>query len=450
MKIYIDTLGCPKNINDTQHACGLLMAAGHVFVEQPEKADVVIVNTCGFIQDAQKESIFRILELAQIKKPEAFLIVSGCLSMRFGEELYYEMEEVDLFIGVNDYQQLPDLLINLKKGKRKVVRNPQPSKFMDYRHRKIGETPYSMTLRVSEGCDNRCTYCVIPEIRGFFRSRPKEEVLEEARFLAQKGCKELILIAQDVTLYGMDLYGSLQLPELLRELCHISGIRWVRLMYCYEDRITEELMDVMASEPKICPYIDMPIQHLSDKILKKMARRSTRESIGRTIQSLRKKIPEIHIRTTLITGFPGESEEDFQHLLDGIRKLKFERLGVFAYSQEENTPAGDMNNQVPEEEKEARKEALMRQQLEISLKHNQEKVGKTLEVLVEGQEEDSTYYGRTVFDAPDIDNSVLFSSEKCLQPGDFVFVSIQDAFDYDLVGIHNPDMTGGNDHEFTQ
>jgi ribosomal protein S12 methylthiotransferase len=450
MKIFMDTLGCPKNMNDTQHACGLLMAAGHVFVENPGTADVVIVNTCGFIQDAKRESVYRILELAQEKKKEAFLVVTGCLSMRYSEELYQEIAEVDLLVGVNDYIQLPRFISELKKGQRRIYCTSEPAEFMSYECRSMESASYSMTLRISEGCDNHCTYCVIPQIRGSFRSRPMEEILSEANYFAEKGCREFILIAQDVTLYGSDLYNQIKLPELLKKLCQIPKIKWIRLMYCYEDRITDELLEVMASEPKICPYIDMPIQHLADGVLRRMHRRSTLASIQNTVRRLREKVPNIHIRTTLITGFPGESEEDFQTLLKGVEELKFERLGVFAYSQEESTPAGKMDGQIPEEEREARKEAVMRKQLEISRIHNQAKIGKTLEVLIEGTEGNETYYGRSCFDAPEIDNSVLITSSKFLHPGDFVHVLIEDAFDYDLVGRYISHSTGGTIHEFTK
>ena len=300
--------------------------------------------------------------------------------------------------------------------------------------RLLGENPYSSTLKIAEGCDNRCAYCVIPDIRGHFRSKRREDILKEAEFLAEKGCKELILIAQDVTLYGVDLYGRQELPALLRDLCRIDGIKWIRLMYCYEDRITDELIEVMAAEEKICDYIDIPIQHSADGVLKAMRRRSTESSIRDTIARLRKAIPDIHIRTTLITGFPGETEEDFEKLLDFVGEMKFARLGVFAYSQEENTPAGEMENQIPQEIKEQRAETIMRRQLDISLESNREKIGKTLEVLVEERDADGSYIGRTRYDAPEIDNSVIFSSTRKLEPGTMVNVLIEDAFDYDLTG----------------
>ena len=436
MKIYFDTLGCPKNMNDTEHACGLLEAAGNLLVESPQEADVVIVNTCGFINDAKRESIDRIFELTAIKKPNGIMVVTGCLSMRYGEDLFESMEEVDIFLGVNDYQHLPQILADYKKGHRKKYLNPQPDDFLSYNTRKLQPGFYSATLRIAEGCDNHCTYCVIPEIRGHFRSRARAEILEEALWLSQNGCKELMLIAQDVTLYGQDIYGTIKLPDLLRDLCKIDGIEWIRLMYCYEDRISPDLITVMAEEEKICKYIDLPIQHLSDPVLKAMKRRSTELSIVQTIENLRQKIPNIHIRTTLITGFPGETQEDHDILLEGVRRLKFERLGVFAYSQEENTPAGERQDQIPEQEKNDRLDQIMRAQLEVSLESNRKKIGTSLKVLVEVQEEDGSYYGRTEYDAPEIDNGVLFTSNVKLEPGDFAQVTITDAFDYDLVGTY--------------
>ena len=437
-------------MNDTEHACGLLEAAGNILVETPEMADVVLVNTCGFINDAKKESIDRILDLATIKSPDAILVVTGCLSMRYGEELFESMEEVDIFLGVNDYNNLAQILKDYKKGDRKKYLNQTPDDFLSYKDRKLAPGFYTATLRIAEGCDNHCTYCVIPEIRGHFRSRPMEEIISEAQWLGESGCKEIILIAQDVTLYGQDIYGTIKLPELLKSLCKIDGIEWVRLMYCYEDRITPELISVMAEEKKICKYIDLPIQHLSDSVLGAMKRRSTESSIIKVVGTLRKTIPDIHIRTTIITGFPGETQEDHDLLLDGIRRLQFERLGVFAYSQEENTPAGEREDQISEQEKNDRLDQIMRVQLEVSLELNQKKIGSTLKVLVENLEEDGTYYGRSQYDAPEIDNGVLFTSQEKLKPGDFALVNIIDAFDYDLVGIHVPAPEGGNKDELTQ
>ena len=433
MKIFIETLGGPKNFNDTQVAKGFLIDANHKIAQTPEEADVIMINTCGFINDAKKESIERIFDFCEYKAAGKKIVVSGCLAKRYADELFEEMPEVDCFIGVNEYEQLPEILENLDK-RQKVVTECFAD-VLPRMERKLDDNPFSSTLKIAEGCNNRCAYCVIPSIRGEYRSKKIEDILDEAQELAQAGCKELILIAQDVTNYGIDLYGQYKLSELLRQLCRIDGIEWIRLMYCYEDRITDELIDVMASEPKICKYIDIPIQHASDAVLKAMRRRSTESSIENTIERLRKKIPDIHIRTTFIVGFPGETDEDYEKLYAFVDKMRFARLGVFAYSQEENTPAGEMENQIDEDVKEERLDGIMRRQLDISLELNKEKIGQTLEVLVEEQDEDGSWLGRSRYDAPEIDNSVIFTSNGSLKPGDIVNVRINDAFDYDLVGV---------------
>ncbi len=433
MKIFIETLGCPKNFNDTQVAKGFLIDANHKIAQTPEEADVIMINTCGFINDAKKESIERIFDFCEYKAAGKKIVVSGCLSKRYADELFEEMPEVDCFIGVNEYEQLPEILENLDK-RQKVVTECFAD-VLPRMERKLDDNPFSSTLKIAEGCNNRCAYCVIPSIRGEYRSKKIEDILDEAQELAQAGCKELILIAQDVTNYGIDLYGQYKLSELLRQLCRIDGIEWIRLMYCYEDRITDELIEVMASEPKICKYIDIPIQHASDAVLKAMRRCSTESSIENTIERLRAKIPDIHIRTTFIVGFPGETDEDYEKLYAFVERMRFARLGVFAYSQEENTPAGEMENQIDEEVKEERLDGIMRRQLDISLELNKEKIGQTLEVLVEEQDEDGSWLGRSRYDAPEIDNSVIFTSNRSLKPGDIVNVWINDAFDYDLVGV---------------
>ena len=433
MKIFIETLGCPKNFNDTQVAKGFLIDANHEIAQTPEEADVIMINTCGFINDAKKESIERIFDFCEYKAAGKKIVVSGCLAKRYADELFEEMPEVDCFIGVNEYEQLPEILENLDK-RQKVVTECFAD-VLPRMERKLDDNPFSSTLKIAEGCNNRCAYCVIPSIRGKYRSKKIEDILDETQELAQAGCKELILIAQDVTNYGIDLYGQYKLSELLRQLCRIDGIEWIRLMYCYEDRITDELIDVMASEPKICKYIDIPIQHASDAVLKAMRRRSTEASIENTIERLRAKIPDIHIRTTFIVGFPGETDDDYEKLYAFVDKMRFARLGVFAYSQEENTPAGEMENQIDEDVKEERLDGIMRRQLDISLELNKEKIGQTLEVLVEEQDEDGSWLGRSRYDATEIDNSVIFTSNRSLKPGDIVNVRINDAFDYDLVGV---------------
>lgn len=432
MKVFIDTLGCPKNFNDTQTAKGFLEGAGYETVQDPENADAIIINTCGFINDAKKESIERIFDYCAYKEAGKKIIVSGCLSQRYGNELFEEMPEVDCFLGVNEYERLPEILKTLDSRSKHITNSY--ADVLPRMCRKLDDNCFSSTVKIAEGCNNRCAYCVIPSIRGGYRSKTIEDILEETKQLAAAGCKELILIAQDVTNYGVDLYGEYMLPELLKKLCRIDGIEWIRLMYCYEDRITDELIEVMAEEPKICKYIDIPIQHSSDDVLKAMLRRSTEDSIRNTIAKLKARIPDIHIRTTLIVGFPGETDEDYEKLLEFVEEMRFARLGVFAYSQEENTVAGEMQDQIDEEIKEERLTGIMRAQLEISLESNKEKIGKTFKVLVEERDEDGSYIGRTEFDAPEIDNSVLFTSHRQLNPGDFVDVLIEDAFDYDLVG----------------
>lgn len=443
MKLYIETMGCPKNFNDSESIGGIWESTGMSLTDDPAEADAILVNTCGFINDAKQESIGCIFDMARFIDESAkqapdhekkILIVSGCLSQRYGKELADEMPEVDIFLGVNDYEKLPQLVKEYRKGKRLQAFSCQPDAFYEFSARKIKDNPYSMTLRIAEGCNNCCAYCVIPQIRGAYRSRPMENIIEEAELLASKGCREIILIAQDVTEYGTDIYGRLMLPELLRKLCKVDGIRWIRLMYCYEDKITDELIEVMASEEKICDYIDIPLQHVSDGVLSAMNRHSTTESIKDTLGRLRTAMPDIHIRTTLITGFPGETEEEFEELLEFVEETRFERLGVFAYSREEGTVAGDMENQIDEDVKTMRADAIMRRQLDISREINESKVGDTMTVMVDGTDEDGAYLGRTVYDAPEIDNTVIFTADEELVPGDMVQVKITDAFDYDLVG----------------
>lgn len=435
MKVFIETLGCPKNFNDSEVASGILVDNNYIMTTNPEEADIIIVNTCGFINDAKKESIDRIFEMAELKSKGKKLIVSGCLSQRYGSELYEEMPEVDGFIGVNEYERLPEILNSIiDKSDREIHVGQCNDKVLETYPRNLRENPYSSTIKIAEGCNNICAYCIIPKIRGKFRSKREEDIIKEAKELADAGCKELILIAQDVTFYGMDLYGELRLPKLLKKLCQIDNIKWIRLMYCYEDRITDELIDVIAEEDKICNYIDIPIQHASDNVLKAMNRRSTSSSIDNTIKRLKLKIPDIHIRTTLIVGFPGETDEDYEELIDFVKREKFARLGVFSYSQEENTIAGEMENQIEDAIKAERLDGIMRRQLDISLKINQKKIGQVFDVIVDYEDDDGSYVGRTRYDAPEIDNSVIFTSNKKLNPGDIIIVKIEDAFDYDLIG----------------
>lgn len=428
-KVYIETLGCPKNFNDSEVASAILEKASYEIVDEPTLADIIIVNTCGFINDAKKESIDKIFEMASFNKK---LVVSGCLSERYHKELMEEMPEVDLFIGVNEYKKLPELLDGLNQRCDGV--SHITCEDLSLEDRRILPGVYSSTLKISEGCNNNCSYCVIPSIRGKYRSKKMEDCISEAKYLASIGVKELVIIAQDITTYGIDLYKEYKLADLLREICKIDGIKWVRLMYSYEDRITDDLIKVIKEEPKICKYIDIPIQHSSDNVLKGMLRRSTNSSIKDTIKKLRDAVPNIAIRTTLIVGFPGEEEEDFENLLAFIQDTKFARLGAFKYSKEEGTLAGDMPNQVDEDIKDYRLNEVMELQRRISLENNESFKGKVLEVLVEGEDSDGSYYGRTEFDAPEIDNSVLFTSKRKLKTGEFVKIKITDAYDYDLIG----------------
>ena len=435
VKIGMVSLGCPKNQVDAEIMLSLLQEGGYEITADENEAQAIIVNTCGFIADAKQEAIDNIIELGELKKNGSLkaIIVTGCMAQRYRDEILKELPEVDAVVGIGENKNICDIVSKALGGCPYSPFSDRENLMMNG-DRLLTSPSYTAYLRIADGCDNKCTYCAIPMIRGKFRSREMENIIAEAKNLAGNGAKEIILIAQDTTRYGEDLYGEYKLPQLLDELQKIDGIEWIRLMYCYEDRITDELIEVMAEEPKICKYIDIPIQHSSDDVLKAMLRRSTEDSIRNTIARLKARIPDIHIRTTLIVGFPGETDEDYEKLLEFVEEMRFARLGVFAYSQEENTVAGEMQDQIDEEIKEERLTGIMRAQLEISLESNKEKIGKTFKVLVEEHDEDGSYIGRTEFDAPEIDNSVLFTSHRQLNPGDFVDVLIEDAFDYDLVG----------------
>lgn len=431
MKIYLKTLGCEKNTVDSENAMALLTQIGAEETMSPDDADILMVNTCGFIHDAKQQSIETIFDLIREKKAGQKLIVTGCLSQRYAKELAKEMPEVDAFLGVNDYTALPDIVRDLDISR--ITANPAAKEYEELPRLYAGGV--SAAIKIAEGCNNVCTYCAIPFIRGLYRSRRPEFILKEAKDLVAKGVRELIVIAQDVTGYGRDFGRTDLLPQLLKDLCAIEDLHWIRLMYCYEDEITPELIRVIRDEPKICKYLDIPIQHSSDCILKAMNRKSTEQSIRSTIRELRKQIPDIVIRTTLITGFPGETKENFDALYAFVEDMKFDRLGVFPYSKEEGTAAARMPNQVRSDVKQRRADRIMGLQQRISLENNQKYIGKTLEVLVEEVFEDSSYSGRTAYDAPEIDDGVLFTGPKGLIPGDFVYVTITDAFDYDLSGV---------------
>ncbi len=437
MKILCISLGCDKNLVDTEKMLGLLRRGGYEFTDDETEADAILINTCCFIGDAKEESVNTILEMAQWRTsgPCRALIVAGCLAQRYREEILTEIPEVDAVIGTASYDEIAEVLDRALQGERSQRFgdiNALPKVDAD---RIVTTGGYYAFLKIAEGCDKRCTYCIIPSLRGSYRSVPMEELLSEARKLAQQGVKELILVAQETTLYGVDLYGEKSLPRLLRELCRIPGIQWIRIQYCYPEEITEELIDVIAEEEKICHYLDLPIQHASDRILKRMGRRATQEGLRQIVGHLRERIPDITLRTTLISGFPGETQEDHEILMDFVNDMEFERLGVFAYSQEEDTPAASFPDQIPEEVKEARRDEVMELQQEIAFEKSEAMVGRVLEVLIEGKVADeNAYVGRTYMDAPGVDGLLFVNTQEELMTGDFVRVKVTGAAEYDLIG----------------
>lgn len=441
-KIFIDTLGCAKNEYDSQNLAAQLLERGCDLADSPEEADILIVNTCGFIEAAKVESIEHIFSMAALKGESKKLVVTGCLSERYHEDLSKEIPEVDLFTGVNDYDDLPGLLLAESTGDKV---QGEVEAVLPYRKRVFPEGTYTASLKIAEGCNNTCAFCAIPKIRGPYRSKRIEDCVREAEDMAAAGVRELVVIAQDTSYYGKDLYGKAMLPELLHELCKVDGIRWIRLMYVYDDGITDELIETMKQEDKICNYIDIPIQHVADSVLKGMRRKSTGDSIRKTIAKLRKEIPDIHIRTTILVGFPGETEEDFNELLDFVEETRIPRLGAFAFSDEEGTLSYRMAGKLDEETKNERVEVLMRLQSGISDSLNEEKIGKTYEVMVDEavDEEACRYLGRTRYDAPEIDDAVEFTGTTSHQPGDIVFVNVTDSSEYDLYGEEVS-------HEFTK
>lgn len=432
-KIFIDTLGCAKNEYDSQNLAAQLLERGCGLADSAEEADILIVNTCGFIEAAKVESIEHIFSMAALKGESKKLVVTGCLSERYHEDLSKEIPEVDLFTGVNDYDDLPGLLLAESTGDKV---QGEVEAVLPYRKRVFPEGTYTASLKIAEGCNNTCAFCAIPKIRGPYRSKRIEDCVREAEDMAAAGVRELVVIAQDTSYYGKDLYGKAMLPELLHELCKVDGIRWIRLMYVYDDGITDELIETMKQEDKICNYIDIPIQHVADSVLKGMRRKSTGDSIRKTIAKLRKEIPDIHIRTTILVGFPGETEEDFNELLDFVEETRIPRLGAFAFSDEEGTLSYRMEGKLDEETKNERVEVLMRLQSGISDSLNEEKIGKTYEVMVDEvvDEEACRYLGRTRYDAPEIDDAVEFTGTTSHQPGDIVFVNVTDSSEYDLYG----------------
>lgn len=446
MKVFIDTYGCAKNEYDSSVLAASLTERGCSIVDDALEADALILNTCGFIEDAKKESIGRIFELIDLKGEKKKLIVTGCLSERYHKELAEEIPEVDMFFGVNDYDEIPDILLSGAESMDGEENGHDADKVgcvldtLPYRRRFIEDGSHFAYMKIAEGCYNACSFCAIPGIRGSFRSKKMEDCVREAEDLAAQGIKELILIAQDTSQYGRDLYGEVRLPELLRKLCRIDGIEWIRLMYVYDNGITDELIDTIASEPKICNYIDMPIQHVSDNVLDRMRRRSSGASIKAVIDKIRARIPDVHIRTTLLVGFPGETEEDLKELIDFIDTYDIDRLGAFAFSDEEGTPSFTMDGKIPEEERIARRDLVMQHQQTVSERLNERKIGRVCEVMVDEcidleNEDINVYAGRTRYDAPEIDCAVTFTSDRTdLCPGDIVKVLITDTYEYDLEG----------------
>ncbi len=437
MKILFISLGCDKNLTNSEEMLALLTGAGHEIVDSEEEAEIIVINTCCFIHDAKEESIENILEMAEYKKAGTCkaLIVTGCMAQRYKEEIVQEIPEVDAVLGTSSYRDILKAVEEACAGRH----------FEEYRD--INELPKDSGrpvlttgghygyLKIAEGCDKHCTYCIIPSLRGKFRSVPEERLLAQAEYMAEQGVRELILVAQETTVYGTDIYGKKTLHLLLKKLCQIKGIRWIRVLYCYPEEIYDELIQVMKEEKKICHYLDLPIQHASDRILKRMGRRTTRAQLTEIVEKLRREIPDIVLRTTLITGFPGETEEDHQELMEFVDEMEFDRLGAFTYSPEEGTPAEKMTDQIPEELKEERRDEIMELQQEISLEKGNDRIGQELMVMIEGKVSgESAYIARTYGDAPKVDGYLFVQTGELLMTGDFAKVRVTGALEYDLIG----------------
>lgn len=437
MKLLFVSLGCDKNLVDSEVMLGLIRDRGWEITDDETEAEAIVVNTCCFIHDAKEESINTLIEMGELKKTgkAKVLIAAGCLAQRYHNEIKEELPEVDAVIGTTAYEHIVEAVESAWEGKgyeRLEALDYLPKNEAVRLNTTGGHYAY---LKIAEGCDKHCTYCIIPKIRGNFRSVPMEKLLEEASYLVRGGVKELILVAQETTLYGKDLYGEKRLPELLRKLCQISGLEWIRLLYCYPEEITDELIAVIKEEDKICNYLDMPIQHCSDSILKRMGRRTSRAELVSIVEKLRKEIPDICLRTTLITGFPGETKEEHQELLDFVDSMEFDRLGVFTYSPEENTAAARMEGQIEEAVKESRQEELMALQQEIAFEKAEETEGTKLFALIEGfLPEDNIYIGRTYKDAPNVDGYIFVQADRELLSGEIVPVYVTEAKGYDLIG----------------
>ena len=437
MNIYFVSLGCDKNLVDSEMMIASLRKNGFVLVDDLNEADVIVVNTCCFIGDAKEESINTLIEMGSYKEGRCRLLVAaGCLAQRYHNEIKEDIPEVDLIVGTMGYE---DLAGKIKEAiaSDKVLESLKdidylPTPLIDRESMSGGYYAY---LKIAEGCDKCCTYCVIPKVRGHYRSVPMENLILQAKHLVKNGAKELILVAQETTLYGKDIYGEKSLPILLEELSKIEDLKWIRILYCYPEEITDELIDAIKRLPKVCNYIDMPVQHGSDDVLRRMGRWTNRKQIEETVAKLRKEIPDIAIRTTLITGFPGENEKDFEEVKEFVRKMEFERLGVFTYSREEDTPAAEMEEQLEESVKEKRRDEIMQIQQDIAFEKSNSKVGEIYEVMIEGRlPDEGVYIARTYMDAPDVDGYVFIQSDYNLESGDFVKVEITRSDEYDLIG----------------
>lgn len=444
MKILFISLGCDKNLADSEEMLGLLTAGGHEITDDETQADAIVINTCCFIKDAKEESVETILEMAEYKKTGSChaLIVTGCMAQRYQKEIIEEVPEVDAVLGTTSYG-------DIVKALEEAVAGNHFEEFRDIDYLPDTGSKRVLTtgghfgyLKIAEGCDKHCTYCIIPKLRGKFRSVPMERLIAQAEDMAEQGVKELILVAQETTVYGKDLYGKKSLHILLKKLCEIRGIRWIRILYCYPEEIYDELIETIRDEKKICHYLDIPIQHASDRILKRMGRRTSKQELIDIVGKLRKEIPDIVLRTTLITGFPGETEEDHEELKEFVDEMEFDRLGVFTYSPEENTPAAEMADQVPEEVKEERRDELMELQQEISYDRGQDRLGQELLVMIEGKVADeSAYIGRTYGDAPKVDGYIFVQTGELLMTGDFAKVRVTGALEYDLIGVLSDEYT---------
>ena len=437
MNILFVSLGCDKNLVDSEVMLGLLANHGHQMVDSEEDADVIVVNTCCFINDAKEESIQTILEMAEYKKTGSIkaLIVTGCLAQRYKQEIMDEIEEVDAVLGTTSYDKIVEVIDEALQGHKSLELTDIDALPTVDSKRLVTTGGHFAYLKIAEGCDKHCTYCIIPKIRGNFRSVPMERLIKEARDLVEQGVKEIILVAQETTLYGVDLYGKKSLHVLLKELCKIGGLRWIRILYCYPEEITDELIQVIKEEDKICNYLDIPIQHASDGVLKRMGRRTSKQQLIDTVKKLREEIPDIALRTTLITGFPGETEEQHEELMEFVDEMEFDRLGVFTYSPEEDTPAATMLDQIEESVKEDRQAELMELQQEIAFDLAERMIGKEVIVMFEGKVADeNVYVGRTYMDAPNVDGLIFVETNEELMSGDFAKVRITGALEYDLIG----------------